>query len=102
MKMVRLTMVLTMARMMVMKMMMKMVRLTFMSLPLAIFVQHAAQGCGARHVVRSILAALLRYCLRSTMSLLAPPPRGVHGYSYYYYYYYYTTTTMTRAVLQHY
>ena len=36
MKMVRLTMMLTMARMMVMKMMMKMVRLTFMSLPLAI------------------------------------------------------------------
>ena len=86
MKMVRLTMMLTMARMMVMKMMMKMVRLTFMSLPLAImpktlvftafllFVQHAAQGCGARHVVTSILVllllpALLRYCLRST-----PPP----------------------------
>ena len=36
MKMVRLTMMLTMARMMVMKMMMKMVRLTFMSLPLAV------------------------------------------------------------------
>ena len=36
MKMVRSTMMLTMARMMVMKMMMKMVRLTFMSLPLAI------------------------------------------------------------------
>ena len=74
MKMVRLTMMLTMARMMVMKMMMKMVRLTFMSLPLAImpktliftafllFVQHAAQGCGARHVVTSILV-LRRYCV---------------------------------------
>ena len=36
MKMVRLTMMLKMARMMVMKMMMEMVRLTFMSLPLAI------------------------------------------------------------------
>ena len=35
-KMVRLTMMLKIARMMVMKMMMKMVRLTFMSLPLAI------------------------------------------------------------------
>ena len=44
-----------------------------------LFVQHAAQGCGARHVVTSILVllllpALLRYCLRSTMSLSAPPP----------------------------
>ena len=43
-----------------------------------LFVQHAAQGCGARHVVTSILVllllpALLRYCLRSTMSLSAPP-----------------------------
>ena len=38
-----------------------------------------AQGCGARHVVTSILVllpALLHYCLRSTMSLLAPPPRA--------------------------